>query len=918
LKVRNLPALNQFEYYINQFKRILQQKCEYFSHQTALFLLGLIEEPPQKITVVSQRRRRNRKVGPFELVFITRSKAPQAGIIQKNESNLNHSTIEQTLIDLLQNINYAPKLAKLGKMFSLLDYNKNRLLILAKETSETVYKRISFLLSWSGDMKANEIPNKSFKRTPIKLDPRETKELIWNKIFYCKYPRSLLKEKPGIRVKEPEMKIKLWKELRNYKPFLEYIFSESSLPILNLNNKQQAKLLDNFFEKNFESISPEELDQLFLGLTNESSFQINNIPILFSKWIENNPKVLFDRSKEVIAWVIKNLESKTIFRVESALKLGMLMQMRENVIQKVEQIGFKLYSAGRFSLINQIADNYLASEKILPQAVYLAIAKTFTVEERYEEALTILDKAQKVAITKTSNDYSAGELFYTSGLILTRLNRYDEALSNLFIAKEYALKEKNIRFLARTEISLGSVYFSRGFPKPGRNHYLAGLSIAKQNGQKDLQASFLGNLGLIEYDIGRYAKAKLFLSQATALHKILKNDWSASICTLGLGKVYLKMGQFTQALKAFLTTHTFREKKKRTSSIYETASLIAWVYEILGKTASAKSWWNLAEKLHPQSLKLKSIFVGEVLKAMNFLLNKQYKKALEIYQEVLISLKKRNSSHVGIGDCHHGIAACKIFLEEDGAEKHLKLAMQNIGTGSNRISLCQVNILAALYFPEIFTEISLEKEIDTFVQSKSYDPFWGALSNKLFQTNTPATQLYLTHHINKSPATTLKSLIKKHPIIDKAIKRIKIVQKRADEFVTFSDESETKTVHLDDYKKWQTEYPKRKLIFDAPAGILFFNNRKVEIKPGSIPHILLTQLLLAKTNQIEIAALYKAAWGMEFDLECDLGAFKSSLQRLKAMMKKVTTGFSIVRSTSNQGNKALKLKLSVPWLLIYR
>ena len=912
-----MPTQDQFECCIKQLKTILQQECEYFSHQTALFLLGIVEEPPQEITVVSQRRRRNRKIGPFDLVFITRGKNLHPAIIRESEKNLNHSTIEQTLIDLLQNMNYAPKLSKLGKMFGSLNYNKQQLLTLAKETSDTIYKRASFLLSWSGDMEANEIPTKNFKRTPIKLDPRETKGLIWDKNFYCSYPKGLLRTEPGIRDKESATEIKLWKELRNYKSFLNYIFFKEFLPLLNHNNKLQIKHLNLFFENTFKTLLPEQIDQLFLGLTNDysnKSSKTNHVPQLFSKWIQKNPEILFLREKETRAWVIKNLESKTIIRLESALRLGMLMKMRNNVIEKFEQVGFKLYSAGRFSLINQIAENYLDSNEPLPQSVYLAISKALTVDGKYEEALAVLDQAQKAAENKDSDNSSAGQLFYTSSLILTRLNRHDEALTNLFLAKEYALKEKDLKLLARAEISLGSIYFSRGFPKSAKSYYLSSLSIAKHNKQKSLQASALGNLGLIEYDIGRYSKAKLFLFQAANLHKALGNDWSGSICSIGLGKVCLKIGQFTKALKVFLKIHDFLKEKQKISGTYETSSLIAWVYEILGKTASAKSWWNLAEKLQCNVLEPRAIFVGKALKTMKSLLNSEYAEAQQKYEDLLSSL----SCHVGIGDCHHGIAACKIFLEEDGAEKHLKLAMQNIGTGSNRISLCQVNILAALYFPEIFTEISLAKEIDTFVQSKSYDPFWGALSNKLFQTNTPATQLYLTHHINKSPATTLKSLIKKHPIIDKAIKQIKIVQKRADEFVTFSDESETQTVHLEDYKIWQTEYPKQKLIFDAPAGILFFNNRKVEIKPGSIPHILLTQLLLAKTNQIEISALYKAAWGMEFDLECDLGAFKSSLQRLKAMMKKVTTGFSIVRSTSNQGNKALKLNLSVPWLLIYR
>ncbi|MDD3147027.1 MAG: hypothetical protein PHD82_06980, partial [Candidatus Riflebacteria bacterium] len=59
---------------IEQLDGLTVGDSEYFSHQTALFLLGLQQRPPPTITIVADRRRRNRTLGNFELIFVYHGK----------------------------------------------------------------------------------------------------------------------------------------------------------------------------------------------------------------------------------------------------------------------------------------------------------------------------------------------------------------------------------------------------------------------------------------------------------------------------------------------------------------------------------------------------------------------------------------------------------------------------------------------------------------------------------------------------------------------------------------------------------------------------------------------------------------------------------------------------------------------------
>ncbi len=909
-----MPDKSSFLKHLDEFSRLIRNESEYFSHQTALFILGLVDSPPEEITIVSPKRRRNRDIGEFHLTFVYHGnsylKSTQKSLFQNIKFNV--SSLEKTIIDLLKDLAYAPSIFDLTNLVSILPFDDNLLLMLAKQTSDTVLKRVSLLLTLCGRKFFPDLPLNLFKRTPIKLDPREVKNLFWSRHFFCKYPASLLTyegKKPETVTDESRL---AWIELLHFAPFRQAQFEKEFLFIPENPESASIAFLKEFLESFFKKMTTEELFDFF------KKSDSKKFPQILKNLILNNPETLNIRHKDCVDWVLKNKDTSNPSTTETLIKLGSQIGMDEIVVKKFNEKGPDLFNNTRFEIINFFADKYLDSSFSLSHQAYLAISRTFTMQEKYDKALEILDCAKEKYEALKGYENELGHLCFATGIIMTRLNRTNEAMSEMFLAKELFDSSKDFENIARAENSLGNLYFTRGKPESARTHYISGLITAKVNKHKKMQAAILSNLGMVEYDLGNFPKALSSLFKASQLFKMLENEWSLSVVSFAIGKIFLKLGRFSKALKLFKECYLLRLKKKNESGIYEAACLQAWIYELLGKTATAKTWWNQAEKITNTVLEPRARFVGDVLKALSLLYNSDFSAALTKYSTVLKESELRNSSSVQIGDCQHGIGLAKIFLGQSDAVEYLVMARNNIKTDSSRFQVTQIEIHLSLFFPLKVKELNLNSLLKKHNLAKVYDPFWSFIAEKLMQTKLDSAREYLEFHISRSPQTTIDFLTDSIKGLSQIIKKIQIEKSRAEEFVTIVSELESKTVHYEDYVLWQKNVHKDRLIFDGPAGKIRFQEKESSLKMGSIPHSILSQLFLSYPHPAEISSMYKGAWGMEFDPECDMGAFKSSLQRLKKILRQVSPSLMIKRKNTERGKAGLILALPKNWFFVYK
>lgn len=907
---------------IEQLDGLTADDSEYFSHQTALFLLGICPEPPATLTIVARRRRRNRKIGDFNLVFVYHGKE-EAAFFQSvifMEKRLRVSTLEKTLCDLVKDCSYAPPFSEMARLFAQTSYNSKQLLNIARNTSDTVLKRVSLYLAWSGRVVYSAIPFKSFKRTPVKLDPREESNLIWNGLFNCRLPASLLLQPPALPPEDVDPETRLWMELRNLSEFCEKQAAAGMIFIRESPEPRIKAIIENYFIEIFRNLSFEKLEWLMINSVSnaEKADFPPLVPRMLVSFITGRSDVLQTRFSEIRDWVVANLYSTDLSRAEGAIYFGALCGLDEEVIKRFEELSQQLFYSGRFSIIVFFAGHYLNRGIRLAHTAYIDISKTFSAQEKFEEALSLLEEAK--CQYEDTDGTALGHIFYAASLVLKRLNRDDEALTELFLAREAFIQQNDYEWLARTENSLGNLYFSRGHPSPARLHYHAGLHLARKNGLKLLLPSFLANLGLVEFDTGNLARAKTALSRAFSLYKSQNNQWNASVTGMGLGKLFLKMGYFFKAIKIFREVLVMREEKKNFSGIYEIYSLLAWICELLGKTAAARTWLSNAEQLRRSCrLEPRACHVGDSLRAMSDVYNLRYLEAEVHYRRMLDEALQQEAAVVKTVDLQYGLASVMAFQgRENEAFEYFLQAKKNIGAIDARIQAMQLNLFIGLYFPGRINDLALAQQLAKFLATGCYDPFWAHMAARLFDSGSPEALQYLSFHIDRTPPTMLRQLLKKFVGLDKIIKKLHPRKSRAAEFFTQISRDSTRTLHDDEYLIWQAHKPDGWLIFDAPAGLLYYSGNQTALKSGSIPHSLLLQLFMAQPHPIAVETLYKAVWDANYDPEFDGGAFKSTVQRLKRLIQSLVPSTKIYFARTQSGKRLLKLVVPVPWMLVFK
>jgi|GEM_PF-1130494 len=955
----------------HRLSELMELDGEYLSHGTALFLLGLTDRLPDKITSVSPRRRRNRVIGNHQLVFIYHPQEKQKHIqtVSLGDVLLQVSSPEKSLVDLMTDMDYAPPIIESAKYFSIFPIKIDILLQIAHQVSDTVFKRISFLLAWSGRASFSEIPFAALKRTPIKLDPRisekarrpgafrvhplgsppegvstpsvgdisenprhpgafrvstpsvgdmEKKDLIWDGRFFLKYPSELLNEPPQKGPANLDPAIVDWIEFRRYPAFIEAMATRKYFPIRGDESKTNQKWIYDLFSGFFKQLPKNKIENLLLGHIDNhvDSVLPNFYPKLFNRWIDSNFKILESRKDEIIEWIKNNLHSPSNDRLEVALHYGNLLGFHDPVIESLAKNGYRLFNAGRFRLLNSLSKFYLESGKKLPHYIFVIAARSLARLDRFDEAIEVLDRGKKEFEDRENAELESGELAYTTGNIFRLMNKVNEAMSELFLAREFYISAKDRQHLAAADCALGNLYFAMGSCKEARSHYLSALSVMRELGIKDSQASLLGNLGLVEYESGRLKKAILFISRGIAIHKMLKNTWNEALAGLSLAKVLLLMGYFLRAMKVLQDCYKHKLQQKHDSGIYETAALLGWTYDLLGKSAAAKAWWDIVPQPDTLSNEPRALFVVRSLKAMTALFHCDFKEAEKLYAILLDYSKKKESSNMEIGDSYHGIGICQTFLDDPNAPTTLAKAQRHLGRNPLRIQLCHVNFFSALFFPDHFPDLDLGSLLMRYVDCQAFDPFWGLYAQKLQATGISESAVFIEYHLKKTAPTMLQSILKKVNGLNIVIKNIKAKIIREDESFTFISESATHPLTIKDYRNWRETTAKRCFIFDGPGGIISNQSNIAYLKPESFPHGILTQLFIAHPHSVDIDALYKSVWGSEFDQECDIGAFKSSLQRLKKVLSSVSPAIRIRRRKTLSPFGGIGLSILTHWEVV--
>lgn len=166
----------------------------------------------------------------------------------------------------------------------------------------------------------------------------------------------------------------------------------------------------------------------------------------------------------------------------------------------------------------------------------------------YQDALTYYGKSLNNGF-RAAGTSSAAETISHLGLTHMNLGNYPEAIR--VVEEQIPRHEENqdTMGLASLHTNLGIIYFESGDYEKSKEHHYAGLELAKQLGNKRLQAIGLGSLGSVFEREGDYEKAVEHFTKDLQICQELGDRQGIAVVEGLVGDINSVMGNFTKAIQ---------------------------------------------------------------------------------------------------------------------------------------------------------------------------------------------------------------------------------------------------------------------------------------------------------------------------------------------------------------------------------
>ncbi len=166
----------------------------------------------------------------------------------------------------------------------------------------------------------------------------------------------------------------------------------------------------------------------------------------------------------------------------------------------------------------------------------------------YQDALTYYDKSLNNGFS-AAGTASAAETISHLGLTHMNLGNYSEAIRVVEEQIPRHQENQDTMGLASLHTNLGIIYFESGDYEKAKEHHYAGLELAKELGNKRLQAIGLGSLGSVFEREGDYEKAFEHFMKDLHICQELGDRQGIAVVEGLVGDINSVMGNFTKAIQ---------------------------------------------------------------------------------------------------------------------------------------------------------------------------------------------------------------------------------------------------------------------------------------------------------------------------------------------------------------------------------
>ena len=876
--------------------RILEGSNDYLSFETAIFLHGLAPAPPRIIRIVTNGRRRDRdsENHRIEFVYHKAERPAKTTVLQYNSVSLRTAALCQALVDVLADMHLQPSGQATAAWFWSLPFDTFELVKLAEETSVAAHKRALFWCLWSGRTGVQQIVPATISRTPVYVFPDEKTDQLWEGLLRVFYPAWLHDFDPAEyensffgKVSDPD-----WREIRKYRPFIDCMKTEKWLAFNDDPRRQAKEKMQRFLTDELErqlNHDPGPCMRRFFNISRENAEK--SIPEYFMLWLRKNADFPASRAAILKNWCMSTFESGNESNLSAAFNLAPLIGLTRAAVEILAGITAKIFALG-FS--NCIIDLCFKAEKEripLPFQVRILLARIHARNSCFDASEKELQAARNIP------DLSEKELLdleFSSGVILRQAGKIDEAICRFRQALDKALATEQTARVAAIESAIGNAYFVTGNLAAARIAYLNAFRLCRGSAISQQTANLRTNLGLVEFKSGNLAKADRFFQQAAEDQRLIGNLQGQCVSLLTLAKTRLATGKISAARTLLIRV----EKMSRDfqAADLECQAILALSNDLLGR-ATNYSLAPFNDFSEQNNLSAASVYLIRYFNAIRLLFRCRFAEAaqeLELLEEFGLQ-HQMPADEIAFVIFYRALA---LYMQNSGAVcQVLQKSLQILAQKPEHPFSLMCLIFAAGAFPVQFRDIDVEASCRTIVQSGYFEPLWPLMASAIKNLPGRQSQKLLEELSARSPAALLKNFASLVPAFKKFLAK-PTPKKAVQGFLLLSNLGE-ETISFERYQSWLNERPLQVLRFDICTGRLSYGQNSAILKPANAGFHILSQLLSSYPRKVSMASLFENVWGGRFDHEIDRPALKTSLSRLRSVLRKVCSNTRIVKTKAD-------------------
>lgn len=893
---------------------------EYVSHQSALLLQNMLFTPLTQLTFVTSKSRKPvvHDGFAFKPVFHDSNRPRKIVMFRAGGMKFPVSTPEMTLVDIISDSACSPAIESVAKLFAVFTGKKNDLLHLAGSVSDSALKRCLFWLLWAGRLSKRELVRFKPAKTPVLLDRRYQKDdLVWDSLTGIHFPAGLLAVPVDCSaIPEPE-EDSGWRELRRFGRFCEFCCKKRWLPVLGDTRPRNVRRLNEFFSSRdvLQRLSSQDgmLMSIFKGKTRgAASPDLPDLCLKNLKEMKNLHELIPDFRNQVL----KLVENGTFEELECGIYFAWRQKMKKVVVEALEKRGMELVRAEAYETISWLLPEILQTEKDLPPEIFRLSAMVYRRNGRYDEALTILSRALSEAEGRENRPAAFADLYLSMGSVLFALKRYAEGHQSLVraasIFQQYAPEKTGGVWLM-----YGNLEFARGNMQTARNRYLRALREFKQYERIEHCAKAFYNLALVEFRRSKYSQAGKLFKMAAEIYVRLQAHDSAGQAEQGAAMAMINTGQTAKAIKYLseLRSRQLLNPSTCPDTLCITLAMLVWAYQIAGFSFSASQHAAELEKIDETRLSERAWFIKKLFLAISSMLTGRFPEAIGLLDQIIdapgfarLTPEDRSEAFFRKGQ------ALLSGNDRDGIE-FLKKATETSGGFGERDQALRLRLFLGLNDVAVADDVagversSVQECLEKLNTTRNFDPFWPWYAKPLVALNSEAASDYLRFHLKKTTGRQLQRLMKILPglkcIVDAHLKK-NCRQKNA----LLIAAGGSRVLSPVESQKWRNS-SSNFLCIDGQKGVVRVDGRFFQFRKTSLPFRLFIALIQG-FPEVPVARLFQEVWGIGYDPEWDLEAFKAAIYRLRKLLE--SAGVAIRLSLSSHcGERTVKIAFCRPW-----